>query len=373
MADKRPIIGPSQFSELTNSDGLVAGQSAVLSEQSSSPATPASGYGIVYAKTDGKLYFKNDAGTETDLTAGGGTDPVIREYTSNDTWTKPTAANFWGVLVMCIGGGGGGGGGRRGAAASVRGAGAGGSGSAYTYRIIRSATLTLSSYAITIGSGGGGGNAATTNDTNGGNGISGGDTTFGSLVSARRGIGGTGGSAILNNAGASGGNLSLCTPAYLPYAVSGSTSGAGRADQAGGSAPTAFVNTASAAGGGGGGIDASNIVRNGGAGSGIYDAGVLLAGPAGGTTTATRNGTNGTDVANNILFDINNATTAAMGTGGGGGASGDTAGTIAGGNGGNGGKGAGGGGGGGSTNGANSGAGGNGGDGLCFVVEYYGA
>jgi len=92
-----------------------------------------------------------------------------------------------------------------------------------------------------------------------------------------------------------------------------------------------------------------------------------------GTTTGTRNGGNGSDVANNILLDINTPTTAAMGTSGAGGASGDTAGTIAGGNGGNGGKGAGGGGGGASTNGADSGAGGNGGDGLCFVVEYYGA
>ena len=104
MADKRPIIGPSQFSELTNSDGLIAGQSAVLSEQASSPGTPASGYGAIYAKTDGKVYFKNDAGTEYDLTAtgGSGTDPIIREYTANDTWTKPTASNFWGALKSLI-------------------------------------------------------------------------------------------------------------------------------------------------------------------------------------------------------------------------------------------------------------------------------
>jgi hypothetical protein len=33
-------------------------------------ATPASGFGIVYEKTDGLLYFKNDGGTEYDLTAG---------------------------------------------------------------------------------------------------------------------------------------------------------------------------------------------------------------------------------------------------------------------------------------------------------------
>ena len=67
MADKRPIIGPSQFSELSNSDSLVFGVAIVLSEQASSPSTPASGYGIVYCKTDGNLYFKNDSGIETQL------------------------------------------------------------------------------------------------------------------------------------------------------------------------------------------------------------------------------------------------------------------------------------------------------------------
>jgi len=43
-----------------------------LEEQSSDPSTPASGFGNIYAKTDGKVYFINDAGTATDLTAGGG-------------------------------------------------------------------------------------------------------------------------------------------------------------------------------------------------------------------------------------------------------------------------------------------------------------
>lgn len=42
-----------------------------VSEQSA-PSTPASGKVVVYAKTDGKLYAKDDAGTEYDLTASGG-------------------------------------------------------------------------------------------------------------------------------------------------------------------------------------------------------------------------------------------------------------------------------------------------------------
>ena len=39
-----------------------------LIELSSSPGTPASGFGELFCKTDGKLYFKNSAGTETALT-----------------------------------------------------------------------------------------------------------------------------------------------------------------------------------------------------------------------------------------------------------------------------------------------------------------
>ena len=37
-----------------------------LTEQAT-PATPASGKMYLYAKTDGKLYYKNDAGTEEEV------------------------------------------------------------------------------------------------------------------------------------------------------------------------------------------------------------------------------------------------------------------------------------------------------------------
>jgi len=48
----------------------------------SAPSTPSSGYGAIYAKTDNKLYFKNDGGTEVDLTnqASGG-------ETNQNAWT----------------------------------------------------------------------------------------------------------------------------------------------------------------------------------------------------------------------------------------------------------------------------------------------
>lgn len=56
-----------------NSSGDV---SAIKLAESSAPSTPASGFASVYVKTDGKLYLKDDAGTETDLTAGSTLDSL---------------------------------------------------------------------------------------------------------------------------------------------------------------------------------------------------------------------------------------------------------------------------------------------------------
>lgn len=51
--------------------GVRAHSSLVLDEVAA-PGTPAAGEFVVYVKTDGKIYGKNDAGTEHDLTASGG-------------------------------------------------------------------------------------------------------------------------------------------------------------------------------------------------------------------------------------------------------------------------------------------------------------
>lgn len=40
--------------------------------EETAPATPSVGEAVVYVKSDGKLYLKDDAGAETDLTGGGG-------------------------------------------------------------------------------------------------------------------------------------------------------------------------------------------------------------------------------------------------------------------------------------------------------------
>ena len=56
---------------LTVEDALELGDdTAVEFKEMSAPPTPTSGSLLLYGKTDGKLYAKNDAATEYDLTAG---------------------------------------------------------------------------------------------------------------------------------------------------------------------------------------------------------------------------------------------------------------------------------------------------------------
>jgi len=58
-AEKAFITGTAK---ITTTDDVQAGKFTVTEQ--AEPSTPASGYGDIYAKTDGSLYFKNDAGTE---------------------------------------------------------------------------------------------------------------------------------------------------------------------------------------------------------------------------------------------------------------------------------------------------------------------
>lgn len=60
---------------LQDSPVTVNNDGAVTVPEIAAPSTPASGKVAVYAKTDGKLYIKDDAGTETDLTAAGSGSP----------------------------------------------------------------------------------------------------------------------------------------------------------------------------------------------------------------------------------------------------------------------------------------------------------
>lgn len=58
----------------------------ILVDEIAAPGTPATGKVAVYAKADGKLYIKDDAGTETDLTAGAGgtsTEVLLGTFTAS--------------------------------------------------------------------------------------------------------------------------------------------------------------------------------------------------------------------------------------------------------------------------------------------------
>ena len=67
-----------------------------VDEHSGAPGTPASGKVVVYAKADGKLYIKDDVGTETDLTSGGGGDALTTDPLSQ--FAATTSAQLAGVI-----------------------------------------------------------------------------------------------------------------------------------------------------------------------------------------------------------------------------------------------------------------------------------
>ena len=75
-------------------NGSTTFEAPILQREVAAPSTPATNYGATYAKTDGKLYFKNDAGTEYDLTAtgaGGGADVITpAQITADQDNYNPT-------------------------------------------------------------------------------------------------------------------------------------------------------------------------------------------------------------------------------------------------------------------------------------------
>jgi len=321
-----------------------------------------------------------------------GISPRLYIYTSSTTWSKPTASNFYGAYVLCVGPGGGGGSGRCGAIASLRNGGGGGGGGGGVYRFIPAGQLN-STHSITISTGGAGGISQSTISTDGNPGSVGGSTIFELLVTANGGAGGGGGNALSSVGAGLGGDATTCIPNKSPCARSGAQGGivttTAPSSRSGSAGLLFFPGTFGAGGGAGCRYTATNVVSSRGGSGGFLFApsssaatssnqlGIptfILAGGFGSTITGSAggNGQNYTTALSPLLYFVT-PNTIPLGTGGGGGGPGDLgSGSFTGGKGGNGGFGAGGGGGGGTTNGTLSGAGGDGGSGLCAVLELYG-
>lgn len=350
-----------------------------------SSSTTSSNFGTVFASaSNGSIYMQNDIGELYPLTESKGYF-VITEYTSSGTfiWSKPGGIAF--AQVICVGGGGGGGGGARAAASSTRGSGAGGQAGAIALRWFSSASLTTSSYTITVGGGGTAGNSGSGNGTAGGNG---GTTSFVSasttLISANGGVGGPAGIVTGTGGGVASTNPTSVTPNsagnYFFFKMTAGDGGTSLVNY-----PADGLNTPFSAfngyfgvgaGGGGGGITSANVLIAGGSGSSTWNYSSLI---ATGSPGGAGDGVSGNDGVNYLVnglslagFSSSFTSSYGIGTPGHGGGSGNLAGTINGGNGGNGGNfGAGGGGGGAGTTSAQAGRGGTGGGGYVLIIEYY--
>lgn len=174
--------------------------------------------------------------------------PVMSTFTASGTWTKPSGYSADTPVTVEAWGGGGGGAGYSGNNVNA----GGGGGGAYAVKTFRFGDLPAT-VAVTIGAGG----AAGTN-VRGGEGATGGNTTFGSLLTA---YGGGGGST--ENAGGSGGG-------ELAAGLRPSQGSAGGAVGGGNAGATAYTIHG---GGGGGGPSAGggHAVYGGGGGGGGWN------------------------------------------------------------------------------------------------------
>lgn len=315
------------------------------------------------------------------VTAGGDGLPTnysavnVLQYTGDTTYSP--SSNLLYARVVCVGGGGGGGSGRVEGLGIATNAGGGAQGGCIASRTILKSEINPTGETITIGAGGTGAAGVTNAGTQSGNiGSNGGNTSFGSLVFAKGGRGGTKG----GGAGDPSFTFLDCVPPVWQLSIDGIP----KTGQGGTIAINAIQNLYLSLGGGcnggsGCGKSAANATGNGGLGGRSYDKDGNLSAVISGGTAGGGHGQNGLDnVSLQIIeqYPISGVTawnTLGIGTGGAGGGGSVTAG-IPGGNGGNGGLyGAGGGGGGVGLTGAapnGSGAGGDGAQGLCIIIEY---
>ncbi len=179
----------------------------------------------------------------------------VQVFSVNGNWVKPAAAKA--VRAIMIGAGGDGGSGRRGAAATSRFGGGGGGAGGYTVIDLDPSTLS-SVEPVVVGQGGTGAAPVTVNDTNGAAGTNGGASQFGNPVRAQAagGAGGFGG-ASFGVAAAAGGSAAMFPGGSGGQAITTATA----------VTPTA-PGVAAPGGPAGGSIDASDVIRAPGAGTG---------------------------------------------------------------------------------------------------------
>lgn len=186
----------------------LAGQLTIA--EGATPGTPSTGNVVFYAKTDGVLYYKDDTGSETSLSTGGGQLLDEQIFTTSGTWNKPMGTNS--VRVWVVGGGGNGGSIAADPGVGNISVGAGGGGGGSSYKRITSAIG--SSETVTVGGAGGtssfGSHCSATGGSNGtvfSTGGAGGSGTGGdvNLTGKQGNGGGTNGSRLSGEGGDSSG------------------------------------------------------------------------------------------------------------------------------------------------------------------------
>src|SRR5262245_54701584 len=236
----------------------LTGGPGIIIEGTGTPDFP---YQISVANPGSFLTVVDTGSVDLTLTGSGGEgDPYVLSavatfvapsvnlttFTASGTWGKTAGKSI--AKVTCIGGGGGGGAGRRGAALTDRIGGGGGGGGGFSIAEFYMTTLGTTE-PVVVGIGGAGAAGQTLDSTDGDNGITGGDSSFGVWLRAMGGQGGIGGH--------DGGDTTVGTTSALGGAghwtggVSGNFTGtaANRAVNIGGRAGTG--------GGAGGSIDAT--------------------------------------------------------------------------------------------------------------------
>ena len=326
------------------------------------------------------LFADGSGGVAWEAVAAAGAD--IQEFTSSGSWVKPAGKTA--VYVLAVGAGAGGGSGGRNLTPNFANAvgGIAGGGGGHSARWMTASSLP-GTVTVTVGAGGAGGTAIAIGSTSvdGVTGATGGTTSFGSAIVAAGGFGG-GNTDRYNNgyastgvgvaewglpdpvSGTAGGtsdaskNTTTLANASIGKAIMGGVGAPGQDGEFPANATRTYYRTASGGHGGGhsGGTAASNLRGGGAGGRGFGADGLVPAGGAGGSVTATAGSAGSV-----CVVGIGHG-------GGGGGACRNGAGAV----GGAGYLGGGGGGGGGvflTTGSAATGAGGVGGNGYVLVVS----